>query len=939
MRARPAALLALSATLLVADYAAAPTAAAADPQLTLVTPRGARRGTEATFTFHGNRLADAAEVLFYEPGFTVTAVEPDEKRGDKQVKVTATIAADARPGEHLVQLRTAGGLTEFVSVYVGTLPELEEAEPNGDAAEPQTLDPAAFEEAGGVTLTGRIDNEDLDHFALHLDAGQALSAEVEGIRLGSDFNNAFDPAVEVLDTGGRELAASDDTPLTAADPVLHFTAPEAGTYLVRVRHAEFRGSSRSYYRMHLGVRPEAFPRPLAVYPAGGPLGEATEITFLGDAGGPFTQTVTPAPGAGSDGTGRVYAVRDGAPSPSPLPFRASAFPNVLEAEPNDGFDAATPDPGVAGYDAALAAAGAKAMADAAAAERKPTEDALRQAVGKALAAVPAPTFTGVAFNGVLAEPGETDWFAFAGRKGQTLRFDAFGRRVGSAIDPELDILGPDGKHLKGVGDKVGLDAQEDFKLPADGVYRVQVRDHLKRGGPLFVYRLEVSPAVRTPTLSVPRYGRYGQGRQRIVIPRGGRYATQVIVNRDGLGGALALEADRLPAGVSLVTPPIPGNQSTWPALFVAAEDAPLGGSIADLRAFPAEKPEDFAAAAKRVAAGVVPAAFDAAATGTADRARYAAPLIQADFVRYRNNEMLWGAEAPGVGVAVVEKLPFSVEVLPPAAPLVRDGVLELQVRVHRDEGFDGEVKLEFPQRTPGVGCDYQRKVPGGEDTAVYPLNANGKAATGTFPFYVLAFAGLPNELNGVTYGGGTGTCASELVDVTVADTPFTLKLAKGAVRRTESSGITATLENADFAGTATVTLKGLPDGLTCPPVEVTAETESFVFAVAATDKAPTGTRKGLVAEVTLPTTGFEGRDEDGVITFNAGTTDLRVDDAPKQETPKPEAPKVADAAEKKPAPPKPLSRLEQLRLEAERAAAGLAENSPENSDPAPGETE
>ena len=290
-------------------------------------------------------------------------------------------------------------------------------------------------------------------------------------------------------------------------------------------------------------------------------------------------------------------------------------------------------------------------------------------------------------------------------------------------------------------------------------------------------------------------------------------------------------------------------------------------------------------------------------------------------MRYNNNGALWRVEAPAVAVAVTEKLPFSVEVLPPATPLVRNGVMELNIKVHRDEGFDADVKLEFPHRTAGIGCDYQRTVKKGEDAAVYPLNANDKAATGTFPFYVLAFAPLPNELNGVEYGGGTGLCSSDLVEIEVAETPFTLKLANGAVQRTTSAAITAELQNAEFEGTAVVTLKGLPDGLSCEPVEVTAETESFVFMVKATDEAPTGTRKGLLAEVVLPNLDDGGKPTEDARVFTAGTTDLRVDDAPKKPAPKktePE-PKVAKA----PAQPKPLSRLERLR----REAAGLPTDS------------
>ncbi|MEM9701107.1 MAG: hypothetical protein AAF907_01535, partial [Planctomycetota bacterium] len=408
-----------------------------------------------------------------------------------------------------------------------------------------------------------------------------------------------------------------------------------------------------------------------------------------------------------------------------------------------------------------------------------------------------------------------------------------------------------------------------------------------------------------PTLSIPRYGRYGQGRQRIVIPRGGRFATRFIVSRDGLGGELAIDAADLPEGVSLTVPTVPANQSTWPALFTAADDAPLGGRMTELRAFAVDKPEMLSA-------------------GPDQRAAYASSLLEANLVRYANRGGLWTVQAPKYAVAVTEKLPFSVEVLPPTAPLVRNGRIELQLQIRRDEGFDGDIKLEFPQRTAGIGCDYQRTVKKGETTATYPLNANSNAALGTFPFYVLAFANLPGELNGVTYGGGVGTCCSELVEIEVAETPFTVKLAKGSVQKTQSTALTGELQNAEFAGTATVTLKGLPEGLTCEPVEVTAEMESFVFEIAATEKAPRGTRKGLVAEVVLPNVDDagnvtpEGRPGHGARVFTAGKTDLRVDDAPKKPAPKKET-KSDQKIAKAPAKPKPLSRLERLR----REAAGL----------------
>ena len=111
---------------------------AASPQLSRILPRGAQRGTEVVLTFTGARLADAQEVLFYEPGITVSKIEPD-KAGTK-VTVTAKIAPDARLGEYGMRLRTATGISEFRTFWVGRLPVVLEKEPNNDFKTPQPME-------------------------------------------------------------------------------------------------------------------------------------------------------------------------------------------------------------------------------------------------------------------------------------------------------------------------------------------------------------------------------------------------------------------------------------------------------------------------------------------------------------------------------------------------------------------------------------------------------------------------------------------------------------------------------------------------------------------------------------------------------------------------------------------------------------------------------
>src|SRR5688500_8264600 len=50
-------------------------ATAVEPGLGSITPYGVQRGTDVEMVFGGGRLADAKEILFYSPGFTVKSLE------------------------------------------------------------------------------------------------------------------------------------------------------------------------------------------------------------------------------------------------------------------------------------------------------------------------------------------------------------------------------------------------------------------------------------------------------------------------------------------------------------------------------------------------------------------------------------------------------------------------------------------------------------------------------------------------------------------------------------------------------------------------------------------------------------------------------------------------------------------------------------------------
>src|SRR6476659_10867356 len=133
---------------------------AGDPQINNITPFGIQRGTEATFTISGSGLSATKEILFYEPGFTVKEIVTDKDKDDS-AKVTIAVASDVQVGVHALRLRSLGGVSNLRMITVGNLPEVAEVEPNTNFKLAQVV-------GVNVTVSGVIQTEDVDHFALDL---------------------------------------------------------------------------------------------------------------------------------------------------------------------------------------------------------------------------------------------------------------------------------------------------------------------------------------------------------------------------------------------------------------------------------------------------------------------------------------------------------------------------------------------------------------------------------------------------------------------------------------------------------------------------------------------------------------------------------------------------------------------------------------------------
>ncbi|HUQ71521.1 MAG TPA: PPC domain-containing protein, partial [Planctomycetaceae bacterium] len=717
------------------------------------------------------------------------------------------IAADCAIGTKRFRIRTKTGLSDMQTFRVGPLPNVAEVEPNNEFITPQAL-------AMNSTVEGRITNEDVDYFVVEAKKGERITAEIEAIRLGDSF---FDAYVAILNAERFELSTSDDAALVYQDGIATLIAPEDGKYIIQIRETSW--GNGNYYRCHVGH----FPRPRAVVPAGGKPGEKLTLKFTGDIGGDITQEVQLPVEPQWDYA--VIAQDDRGLSPSGVPFRLSPLDNALEAEPNDAVAQAT--------------------------------------VG------PAPG----AFNGQIGQQGDVDFFKFTATKGQVLDIHVYARRLRSELDPVLTVHNAQGGNLAGNDDTGGPDSYLRFTAPADGEFLLSVRDHLARGGNAFHYRVEVTPVTPKLELTVNEFVQYRE--PKIVVPQGNRFPVLINTTRRDFGGPIEFLGENLPAGVTIESIALVPDQSVAQVLLVAAADAPIGGTLGQIVGKLADPNQPLA---------------------------LISGLTRQDCImsRGQNQRPVFVETMPSLAIGVIEKAPFTVQIVQPKVPLVQNGVMQLKVVATRAEGFTAPIKIDLLNNPPGLNSSRESSIAEGQTEATITLNTAGNAQVKDHPIAVRGEA---------TVGNGAIMVCSPFTTLKVTEPYVTLAFQQSAIELGAEGAMVVTVETPKaYEGEAQVTLLGLPNKVTAEPMKLTKNLKELIFKLKAEADAPPGMNKNVFCQITITQDGEP-------IQHNLGSGVLRVD---KPLPPKPNAAPVAAApAEKKPeaAPAKPLSRLEQLRLE------------------------
>ncbi len=454
---------------------------AAPPTVTYLLPAGAQRGTTAAVSAGGTFERWPVQAWTDGKGVEVKAAK------DKG-KLSVTVAADAAPGVYWVRLYDEQGASALRPFVVGTLPEVQEQEPNDDPAKPQVL------EAASVTVNGRLEKAgDVDGYAVKLRKGQTLVASMDANRV---LGSPMDGVLQVVSAAGFVLAQNNDD--HGLDPQIVFTAPADGTFVVRAfafpaepdSTIRFAGGDNYVYRLTLttgGFADHAFP--LAV-----PHDNPSEVQLVG---WNIPDAAKRVPVPRRDGPGTVTVAH--AQVANTAAVRLEPHATIAEVEPND--------------------------------RQHPQEIELPATV-----------------SGRIEPRGDVDVFRFLAKKGQKLLFQAEAQALGSPLDAVLRLTNAAGKTLAEVDDPGSRRSSERdpelaFTVPQDGAFLVELRDLHGSGSFRHVYRIRA-------TVAEPDFALTLAADQFVLTPGKLLEVPVTLTLRNGFVGTVEVTAEGLPAGVT-----------------------------------------------------------------------------------------------------------------------------------------------------------------------------------------------------------------------------------------------------------------------------------------------------------------------------------------------------------------------------------------------------
>jgi hypothetical protein len=507
-------------------------------RLDRVFPLGGQAGSDVQLEISGRDMEDVKTLSFDHAGLKATFLKPDQFR--------VSIAPDTPSGTYEVRAVGKYGISavQIFAVSRG-LTEVREVEPNDspDKAQKVTVNSA---------VNGHSDSNGDDFFRLAAKKGQRLTIDCQAFRL----NTTLRAILTLSSADGKDLLQS--TPYyNRTDPFLDFVAPVDGDYVVRLHDMTFQGGLA--YRLVISDRPQienAFPN--AVVP-----GEKTELTLLGRnlpsgkrssqwklQGVPLEELVTTVT-APRELISGGFAFINHLPSPSINTRGVQIWPEAVKHALNP---------------VTLFPADASVTRD-----REPNDSAESAQV------ITLPTVIAGRFD----KPGDTDWYSFEAKNGDTYAVDLLCERLDFPGDPFVIFFDAKGNELTSFDDhginfnslaQFNRDPIGTFRTPANGTYRVLVQERYGKGGPRYQYVLRLTKVV--PDFFPVAFHETPSDPTCPLVRQSGSAFCELCLNRRELSGPVTVEAEGLPKGVSCPPIHVSAQGQFANLVFTAAADAP-----------------------------------------------------------------------------------------------------------------------------------------------------------------------------------------------------------------------------------------------------------------------------------------------------------------------------------------------------------------------------
>jgi hypothetical protein len=405
-------------------------------------------------------------------------------------------------------------------------------------------------------------------------------------------------------------------------------------------------------------------------------------------------------------------------------------------------------------------------------------------------------------NGRIKKPGEEDRYRLLVKPGMDLRFEVLANRAGSPLDGVLYLRNDSGAQLATSDDRPNtIDPGLDFTVP-DGMTSLVVglTDLEGRGGKDYIYRLVITPADRPGfALSLPE--------DRFLIPRGGTAVTRIGVNRTGYQGPIKLSLAGLPKGITVSGDEIPAGATDTLLSLTASPEMKLSQVLTRLKGIGRD--------GKTLIQG----------------------LAQMPQTPLTESQPWLRSE---LAVAVIEQGAMQIAWDNSDPTLVIGGSYRAKVKLTRANGVTGPVRYSLlTSQTVPKASD------GKEDDVKRALRIEQESLPAAAHSESLAAIIVPEELPAGPYdlairaellsADGKQVLATAFTPSQrfQAREPFMLQLVGPAVLETRGkAGLAGKLKGKlirakGFTGAVSVTLAGLPDGLTPPKVTVAGNQSDF----------------------------------------------------------------------------------------------------------------